>query len=148
MLIYVGIMLYLHFCRKEPFYLKNKSLPVFEWNAHTYKVPEIVQTLLSTSVSSINVCFCTPTNVEHNCTFLVDQSKLKCVQLIWEQTIGGSRKNNGVRSVVIDVSLGNVSIVARGKEVKASIMVHDHYQHCACPDFRKIISYLHFTISC
>ena len=73
---YVAMMLIcVHCYRKGPFYLENKSLPVFKWNTHTYKVPEIVNTLLNTSK---NVCLGTPTSVEHNCTFLVEQTKLKC----------------------------------------------------------------------
>ena len=48
--------------------------------------------------------------------------------------------------VIIAVRQGNVSIVARDREVKAATMVHGQYQltrtyfnHHACPDFRKII---------
>ena len=51
---YTAMMLiYVHCYRKGPFYLENKSLSVFEWNAHTYKVPEIVNTLLNTSASCL-----------------------------------------------------------------------------------------------
>lgn len=131
--------------RKGPFYRENKSLPVFEWNLHTYKVSEIVNTLLKTSTSSKNICFCTPTNVEHNCTFLVNQAKLKCAADLRADD-SGSWKNNGVRCVITAVRQGNVSIVARGREVKAASMVRGQYQltrtyftHHACPDFRKII---------
>ena len=128
--------------QKGPFYLDIKSLPVFEWNAHTYKVPEIVNTLLN---NSKNICLCTPTNVEHNCTFLVDQAKLKCAADLRVDN-SGSWKNNGVQCVIIAVRQGNVSIIARGREVKAATMVHGQYQltrtyfiHHACPNFRKII---------
>lgn len=143
---YASMMLMcVHCYSKGPFYLENKSLPVFEWNAQTYKVPEIVSTLLNTSASSKNVCFRTPTNVEHNCTFLVNQAKLKCAADLRADDCG-SWKNNGVRCVIIAVRQGNVSIDARGGEVKAATMVHGQYQltrtyftHHACPDFRKII---------
>ena len=145
---YAAMMLICVCYRKGPFYLNNKSLPVFEWNARTYKVPEIINTLLNTSFSNFSsksVCFCTPTNVEHNCTFLVDQTKLKCAADLRADD-SGAWKNNGVRCVIIAVGQGNISIVARGREVKATTMVHDQYQltrtyfiHHACPDFRKII---------
>ena len=132
--------------RKGPFYLENKSLPVFEWNVHAYKVHEIVHTLLDTSLSPNNVCVFTPTNVEHNyCIFLVNQSKLKCAANLRADD-SGLWENNGVRRVIVAVRQGNVSIVARDKEVKAATMVHGqchltrtYFIYHACPDFRKII---------
>ena len=77
-------------------------MPVYEWNPcmHTYKVSEIAQALLESSPTHSNICHRTPTNVEHNCTFLVDQSKLK-LQSDLKADDCGAGKNNGVRCVVI-----------------------------------------------
>ena len=127
------------------FYRGNKSIPVFEWNKplHTYKVQDVAQTLLCDSKK--DVCFCTPTNVEHNCTFLVDQSKLKCMADLRADD-SGSWKNNGVRCVIIAVNHGGVAIIARDKEAKGYKMNYDQYQltrtyfiHRTSQDFRKVI---------
>jgi len=103
-------------CRKKKgqFYQDNKSLPVFEWNARTYNVSEIIGILLNTAASSNMVCFCTPNNVQHNCTFLVDQTKLKNVADLRADD-SGSWKNNGVQCVIVAVTEEEVSIAAREK---------------------------------
>jgi len=134
-------------CRKKKgqFYRDNKSLPVFKWNAHTYDVSEIVDILLNTAASSNMVCVHTPNNIQHNCTFLVDQTKLKNAADLRADD-SGSWKNNGVRCVIVAVMEEEVSIAARGKNVKSVIMAQGQYLltctyfiHQACPDFRKII---------
>ena len=83
---------------------------------HTYNVADIVQALLSISSDDSRICHRTPTNVEHNCTFIIDRSKLRSPADI---TADDSRswKNNGVRNVVIHVANSDVTIVARGKEI-------------------------------
>ena len=131
--------------KKGRFYQENKSLPVFEWNAHTYNVHKIVDALLNNTASLDTVCYCTPTGIEHNCTFLVNQAKLKCAADLRADD-SGSWKNNGVRCVIVAVREGNISILVRGKDVKSATMVQGQYQltrtyfiHHACPDFRKII---------
>ena len=126
---------------------------------HTYKVPEIVNTLVNNSASFKNVCL---TNVEHNCTFLVDQAKLKCIADLREDD-SGLWKNNGVQCVIIAVRQGNVSIIAqrtipapyhcstivaalseKSKQPLWSMgniyqLTCTYFTHHACPDFRKII---------
>ena len=101
--------------RQSTFYHGNKSLPVLKWNRslHTYKVNEIAQALLTISDDS-KICHCTPTNVEHNCSFLIDRSKLASHADI-KADDSGSWRNNGVRNVVIFVANGDVSIVSRVK---------------------------------
>ena len=83
---------------------------------HTYNVADIVQALLSISSDDSRICHRTPTNVEHNCTFIIDRSKLRSPADI---TADDSRswKNNGVRNVLIHVANSDVTIVARGKEI-------------------------------
>jgi len=60
----------------------------------------------------------------------------------------GSWKNNGVRNVVIHVANSDVTIVARGKEIKNARLLNgqyfSYYIHQASKDFRKII----FALSC
>ena len=137
--------------RRNTFYRGNKSLPVFEWNRsmHTYKVNEIAQALLNDSSDDSKICHRAPTNIEHNCTFLVDRSKLKSPADI-KADDSGSWKNNGVRSVVIFVANDDVSIVAREKQIKSSkllcnqyLLTRSYYIHQASKDFRKIL----FTLS-
>lgn len=84
---------------------------------HTYKVNEITQALLETSPVDQKVCHRTPTNVEHNCTFLVDQSKLK-LQSDLKVDDCGSWKNNGVRCVIISVDGERTTVIAQEKESK------------------------------
>ena len=135
------------FFRRSTFYRGNKSLPAFEWNhsMHTYKVNEIAQALLNDSSHHSKICHCAPTNVEHNCTFLIDQSKLKSPADI-KADDSGSWKNNGVRSVVISVANDDVLIVAREKEIKRSkilscqyLLTRSYYVHQTSKDFRKIL---------
>ena len=87
---------------------------MFEWNAHTYSVQEIVDTLLNSAASSNMVCFCTPNDIKHNCTFLVDQTKLKHAADL-RANDSGSWKNNGVRTVIVADREGSVSIVVQEK---------------------------------
>lgn len=47
------------------------------FNAYTYKVNEIAQALLNDSSDDSKICHCAPTNIEYNCTFLIDCSKLR-----------------------------------------------------------------------
>ena len=103
-------------------------MPVYEWNPcmHTYKVSEIAQALLESSPTHSNICHCTPTNVEHNCTFLVDQSKLKS-QSDLKADDCGAWKNNGVRCVVIFFESGKTTVVAREKEAKTYKMRNGQY---------------------
>ena len=56
-------------------YHGNKALPVFEWNRsmHIYKVNKIVQALLNDFSDGSKICRRVPTNIEHNCTFLIDR---------------------------------------------------------------------------
>ena len=138
------------FRQRSTFYQDNKSLPVFEWNhsMHTYKVNEIAQVLLNDSSDHSKVCHRAPTNIEHNCTFLIDQSKLKSPADI-KADDSGSWRNNGVRSVVISVA-NDMLIVAREKKIKSSKMLSGqylltriYYMHQASKDFRKIV----FTLS-
>ena len=113
--------------RKGMFYRGNKSIPVFEWNKplHTYKVQDVAQALLCDSKKG--VCFCTPTNIEHNCIFLVDQSKLKSKADLRVDD-SGSWKNNGVRCVIIAAIHGDFTIIAWDKEAKGYKMNRDQYQ--------------------
>ena len=85
---------------------------------HTYKVSEIAQTLLESSSTHSKIFHCTPTNVEHNYTFLVDKSKLK-LQSDLKADDCGSWKNNGVRCVVIYFDSGKTTVIAWEKEAKA-----------------------------
>ena len=139
------------FFRQSVFYHGNKSLPVFEWNRsmHTYKVNEIARALLNDSPDDSKICHRAPTNIEHNCTFLIDRSKLKSPADI-KADDSGSWRNNGVRSVVISVANDDVSIVAREKEIKSSkmlsgqyVLTRSYYMQQGSKDFRKIL----FTLS-
>ena len=79
-LIYIiGSFVVYAFFKRSTFYYGNKGLPVFEWNysMHTYKVDEIAQALLNDTSDKPNTCHRVPTNIEHNCSFIVDRSKLK-----------------------------------------------------------------------
>lgn len=116
---------------------------------HTYKVNEIAQALLNDSSDDSKICHRAPTNIEHNCTFLIDRSRLKSPADI-KADDSGSWKNNGVRSVVILVANDDVSIVAREKQIKSSkllcdqyLLTRSYYIHQASKDFRKIL----FTLS-
>ena len=116
---------------------------------HTYKVNEIAQALLNDSSNDSKICHRAPTNVEHNCTFLIDRSKLKLPADI-KADDSGSWRNNGVRCVVISAANDDVSIVAREKEIKSSkilsgqyLLTRSYYRHQASKDFRKIL----FTLS-
>jgi len=101
------------FLGKTPFYCGNKSLLVFKWNAslHTYKVDEIAKALLTISDDS-RICHCTLTSIEHNCSFLIDRSKLSSLADL-KADDSGSWKNNGICSVVIIVVNGSVSIMSQ-----------------------------------
>ena len=103
-------------------------MPVYEWNhsLHTYKVTEIAQALLKSSLTAPKVCHRTPTNVEHNCTFLVNQSKLKS-QSDLKVDDCGSWKNDGVRCVIILVNSGKTTVIAREKKVKTYKMENGLY---------------------
>ena len=130
-------------CRKKK--RQFIRIPVFEWNAHTFNVSEIVEILLNTAAFSNMVCVRTPNNVQRNCTFLVGQTKLKNVADLRADD-SGSWKNNGVRCVIVAVTEEEISIAARGKDVKSLTMAQGQYLltrtyfiHQPCPDFRKII---------
>ena len=112
---------------------------------HTYKVNEIVQALLNDSSDGSKICHRVPTNIEHNCTFLIDRSKLKSPADV-KADDNGSWRNNGVRSVIIFVANDDVSIVAREKEIKSSkilsgqyLLTRSYYMHRTSTDFRKIL---------
>ena len=116
---------------------------------HTYKANEIAQALLNDTSDNPNICHRVPTNIEHNCSFIVDRSKLKSPADIKADDCG-SWRNNGVRSVVIFVTDDDVSIVAREKQIKSSklssghyLLTQSYYMHQASKDFRKIL----FTLS-
>ena len=126
-------------------------MPVYEWNhlLHTYKVTEIAQALLESSLTAPKVCHHTPTNVEHNCTFLVNQSKLKS-QSDLKVDDYGSWKNNGIRCVIILVNSGKTTVIAWEKKVKTYkmengqyLLTRNYFTHRTSEDFRKII----FTLS-
>ena len=113
------------------------------------KVSKIAQALLESSSTYSKICHCTPRNAEHNCTFLVDQSKLK-LQSNLKADDCGSWKNNGVCCVVIYFDSRKTTVVAREKETKAYkirngqyLLTRNYFTHRASEDFRKII----FTLS-
>ena len=81
---------------------------------HTYKVDEIAQALLNNTSDNSNISHRIPTNIEHNCSFIFDWSKLKLPADI-KADDSVSWRNNGVRSVAIFVTDDDVSIVAREK---------------------------------
>ena len=116
--------------RRCTFYRDNKSLPVYEWNSplHTYNVTDIAQAILTISTDDSRIFHRAPTNVEHNCTFLIDQSKLRSPADI-KADDSGSWKNNGVCNVVILISNSDVSIVARGKDIKNNRLSKNIYSH-------------------
>ena len=106
---------------------------------------DIAQAILTISTDDSRICHRAPTNVEHNCTFLIDRSKLRSPADI-KADDSGSWKNNGVRNVVILISNSDVSIVARGKDIKNNrlskgqyLLTRSYYIHQASKDFRKII---------
>ena len=78
---------------------------------HIYQVNKIVQALLNDFSDGLKICYHVPTNVEHNCTFLIDRSKLK-VPADVKADDSGSWRNNGVHGIIIFVANDNVSIVA------------------------------------
>ena len=94
-------------------------MPIYEWNKpiHTYKVYEVAQAMLENSTNDLKVWHRTPTNIVHNCTFLVNQSRLR----FWDDLKAddyGSWKNNGVRATIVSIASGEVVAITK-KEAKS-----------------------------
>lgn len=100
-------------------------MPVYQWNKpnHTYKVYEIAQAILENSANDAKVCLRTPTNIQHNCTFLVDQSELRSRDDLKADDCG-SWKNNGVRCVV-SIASGRVEVIARKRKLNPTRLKMD-----------------------
>jgi hypothetical protein len=93
------------------------------------------------------VCHITPTNVEHNCTFIVDRSYLKDPDDI-KADDGGSWKNNGVRYTIVSWRNKKATIISRNTSVckqhtltrSEFLIERTYYANKGHPDFRKIIT--------
>ena len=106
--------------------------------------------LIDYNVDSTKICYTTPVNVEHNCTFIIDQSKLANPDDIHADDCG-SWKNNGSRPSIITWNRKNADIVAHGaSSCKKYVMkssdyhlVRTYFIHKSYQDFRKVISIIY-----
>ena len=114
---------------------------------------ETFSVLVDRQVDDCKICKIAPVNVEHNCTFIIDQSKLKHPGDICADDCG-MWKNNGVRPCVVNWKNNDATITARGSgqcnkyEIKPDdyTIYRTYYIHKSYGDFRKVISIIHGMI--
>ncbi len=106
--------------------------------------------LVDRQVDDSQICEIAPVNVEHNCTFIVDLSKLKHPSDICADDCGVWR-NNGVRPCVVHWEKHDATITARGSSLcnKYEMKQNDYtiyrtyYVHKSYGDFRKVTSIIY-----
>ena len=122
---------------------------MFERNAgiRTYASKDIFDILIDRVDVEGKICCSVPINVEHNCTFVVDTSKLKCNDDVRSDDCGVWR-NNGVRPCIVSWKKGDATVLARGatkcrkyqKNENEYYLERTYFVHKKHGDFRKIIT--------
>lgn len=103
--------------------------------------------LADQDLDATQICNIVPVNIEHNCTFVVNQSRLAHPDDIRADDCG-VWKNNGVRPCVVTWKNKEATIVARGaKKCRAYTMKsadfviqRTYFVHNSYEDFRRVIS--------
>ena len=111
---------------------------------------ELFSLLVDRQLDSSKICNVTPSDIEHNCTFIVDQSKLEHAGDIRADDCG-VWKNNGSRPCIVTWNNNNAIIVAHGtlscknhKMIPSQYhIVRTYFIHRSYKDFRKVISVIH-----
>ena len=132
----------------EKYYRDNPSLPVYEMSKRlrNYSVSDLLNILIERFSIEDKICCVTPTNVEHNCTFVVDQSCLKDPDDI-KADDNGSWKNNGIHYTVVSWKNKKANILLRNsssckKHTLGSsefLVERTYFTNKAHPDFKKLI---------
>lgn len=126
----------------------NEAFPVYERNKglRSYGIQEILNIIVNGIGIEDKACESIPINIENNCTFVVDSSKLKSVSDIRSDDCGVWR-NNGVRPCLVSWKNNTATVIAHGMKSKNLLQEDDYYLversyfiHKSHTDFCKIIT--------
>lgn len=134
------------------FYKVSKALPVYERNAtvRSYGMKETCSLLVDRQIDDIKVCKTSPVNIEHDCTFVIDQSKLAHSDDIRADDCDVWR-NNGERLCIVTWQNEDAAIVARGAKLCKQYQMkqndytvcRSYFVHRSYSDFRKVLSVIY-----
>ena len=105
---------------------------------------ELLSVIVDQKGTTGKICNAVPINVENNCTFIVDSSKLECPEDIRSDDCGVWR-NNGVRVSIVSWNNDEAKVISRRytkdkKERHEYSIIRTYFVHKSHSDFRKMIT--------
>lgn len=118
----------------------DPELPVYSQGPSSYSLPQLIDILMSGSLSVEKVCKIQPLGVTQNCTFVIDLDSVSVDDLRADDL--GSWKPTGTRRSYFKLSETNeVDFFSRVPSEQSSyfVIIRRYFVHLTCPKFRRCI---------
>lgn len=118
----------------------DPELPVYSQTSTGYLATELIDILMSDSISDEKVCRVQPLGVNHNCTFVMDLDSVSIEDLKADDL--GSWKSNGTRRMYFQVDERNKAVFVQAKPTQAAgyfVLIRRYFIHTSYSKFRRCI---------